>query len=547
MQVDIQKEKKGKTLSRILRIDQSEYPKSSSSSPDIKLIKNLKERIDTDNPLFKFSMEDYENMCKNKVLFNIMVRVLDTDKKKLTKICKYIHILKKYINSSPESIKNKIKIKKMSILDLPDNVLSNIVSKYQNILEYKLRVWIPINKLHWDKLSLNINAIDLLRGRIEYEKKLISENKYYILKRECDRINWSNLSKNPNAIDLLEKKWVDEKKNEYFTFFIKIDWDNLSENINAIDLLEKKWEEEKNLMKEGKYNSLRSSEKINWAKISENINAIDLLEKKWEEEKNLMKEGNYRSLRSNEKINWGDISNNINAINLLREKIKQEEILLENGEYNSLTYDERINWSNLSKNSGAIDLLYENKKKINWKYFSSNLNPKAYDLLMEQMEYENKLSKYELYNLKNSISISDLSKSQNPAAIKVLQKYFDRIEWGNLSYNPYAINLLIENPKRIQWLGFSKNTDPQAIDLLRKRWAYEKHLKKYDIEEYKKPYIYMNRIDWGYLSENINAINLLRDKFHEEEEDRILSKKECIKECIDWAKISENPSIFILN
>ena len=262
-----------------------------------------------------------------------------------------------------------------------------------------------------------------------------------------------------------------------------------------------------------------------------------------------MKEGKYHLFRSyersNEKINWGNISNNINAINLLREKIKQEEILLDNGEYNSLTYDERINWSNLSKNSGAIDLLYENKNKIDWKYFSSNLNPKIYDLLMEQMEYEKKLSKYELYNLKNSINIHDLSKSQNPAAIKILQKYFDRIVWGNLSYNPYAIKLLIENPERIRWLEFSKNTDPRAIELLRKRWVYEKHLKKYDIEEYKKPYIYMNTINWGYLSENINAINLLRDKFHEEEE-IILSNRECITDCIDWAKLSENPSIFIL-
>ena len=105
MLVDIQKERKRKTLSRILRIDQSEYPKKSSSSPDIKLIKSLKERIDTNNPLFKLSMEDYENMCKNKVLFNIMVRVLDTDKKKLAKICKNINIVKDNINSSPESIK----------------------------------------------------------------------------------------------------------------------------------------------------------------------------------------------------------------------------------------------------------------------------------------------------------------------------------------------------------------------------------------------------------------------------------------------------------
>jgi len=51
---------------------------------------------------------------------------------------------------------------------------------------YKLRSWIDINKINWDYLSHNPNAIHLL------EKNL-------------DKINWLQLSRNPNAIMLLEK------------------------------------------------------------------------------------------------------------------------------------------------------------------------------------------------------------------------------------------------------------------------------------------------------------------------------------------------------
>ena len=49
-----------------------------------------------------------------------------------------------------------------------------------------LRDWIDINKLKWDYLSFNSNAIILLK-----------ENQ--------NKINWTNLSSNPNAIELLEK------------------------------------------------------------------------------------------------------------------------------------------------------------------------------------------------------------------------------------------------------------------------------------------------------------------------------------------------------
>ena len=119
-----------KTLSRILGIDM-DVKTNKSSSPDIELISKLKEKINTDNPLLRLSIENYKQMCKNKMLFNMMVKVLETNEKKLTKICKNIDIVIQNINSSPESIKNKIKMQKISILDLPDNVLDNIVTIWQ--------------------------------------------------------------------------------------------------------------------------------------------------------------------------------------------------------------------------------------------------------------------------------------------------------------------------------------------------------------------------------------------------------------------------------
>jgi len=51
---------------------------------------------------------------------------------------------------------------------------------------YKLRDWIPLNKIDWSKLSKNPKAI-------------------HILEKNLDKIDWTNLSLNPNAIHLLEQ------------------------------------------------------------------------------------------------------------------------------------------------------------------------------------------------------------------------------------------------------------------------------------------------------------------------------------------------------
>ena len=76
-------------------------------SPDIDLIKKLKERYDKeavgpkdkllkerieDNPLFKLSIEDYENICKDESIKVIIAKALNINIKSLTAFCKNINI-----------------------------------------------------------------------------------------------------------------------------------------------------------------------------------------------------------------------------------------------------------------------------------------------------------------------------------------------------------------------------------------------------------------------------------------------------------------------
>ena len=72
----------------------------------------------------------------------------------------------------------------------------------------KLRDWIDIDKLDWNNLSLNPNAIDLLEknfDKINWYMLSANPNAIHLLEQNQDKINWSSLSFNPNAIHLLEQ------------------------------------------------------------------------------------------------------------------------------------------------------------------------------------------------------------------------------------------------------------------------------------------------------------------------------------------------------
>ena len=174
-------EKKGKQLSKFLGID---------SVPSTQLIANMQSRIN--NPLFKLSMTDYEDMCGNKMMVRMMSKIIGCEEKQLKKFCKYINVFAENIESSPKSIKNKMKVtnsinasnRKGSLSVLPDDILEKIVEKYKTIfkIKYKLKDWIPQKKLDWKYLSANPNAIELLKN-----------NK--------DKIVWEYLSENPAIFD----------------------------------------------------------------------------------------------------------------------------------------------------------------------------------------------------------------------------------------------------------------------------------------------------------------------------------------------------------
>ena len=435
------------TLSRILGISRSsQLNKSSSqlnksSSPDIDLISNLKERVHTDNPLMRLCIEDYELMCRNNMVFNMMIKVLDTDKKRLTKICKKIDILKEYINSSPESIKNKMKEYKTPILNLPEELRVIVFEQYEKILKLVLRDWIPIDKLSWKNLSGNPNAIKLLDAN-------------------PDKIDWHYLSGNPNGFDLIKKYVIGNKEQED-----KISWHILSLNSKAaIKLLETKILEDDSstswylLARNPDAISIirKYPNKIDWNAISKNSNAIDILRKKWEEEKILIKTKHpiYTYLKLHHIVSWDLLSGNTGAFDLLSEKIQMEKDMPPD-EYKLLSYKERIDWESLSGNPETVELLEENRDKIVWQNLSNNSNPKAIQLLKERVEYEKRLKRR--YRLKLSNKIDWTLLSSNPNAIEILAANKKKINWSSLSNNPNAIDILEANQEKINWKMLSSN------------------------------------------------------------------------------------------
>ncbi len=186
--------KRGNVLSKILGINSDSYPNT-------RVIAKMQARIN--NPLFKLCIADYELMCGNKMIIKIMSKVLECDEKHLKKFCKYINVFNENINLSPKSIKNKIiGLKKRGSIDmLPDDIYRKIIEQYKSIfgIKYMLRDWISLNKLDWRYLSININAIELLRkNRDKIDWELLSANPAAIelLRENQDKINWLNLASN---------------------------------------------------------------------------------------------------------------------------------------------------------------------------------------------------------------------------------------------------------------------------------------------------------------------------------------------------------------
>jgi hypothetical protein len=324
--------------------------------------------------------------------------------------------------------------------------------------------------INWRELSKNPDAIEILISSINYDNVDWES-----------LIEWKSLSSNPSpkAIEFLLKninkiKWFEFSRNpcnDAITFLKenpnRIDWDGLSGNTNpaAIPLIEKRIEEENQIKKKIEeekklYNlSHTKKDKVSWIALTANPNAQN-------------------------KVGWRALSANPNAIDLIIKKIK-EGIRL-----NEIDWLKEIDWDALSKNPsifisknniGAKSRSRTSKKelregipvdKLNWNILCENLN--AIDLLREQMNLEENLSKEEYDRLPYKINWNQLCRNPNAIELLSLPKNYNKIDWQQLSKNPNAINLLEERViyelslnryelskldlhQRISWNDISKN------------------------------------------------------------------------------------------
>jgi hypothetical protein len=211
----------------------------------------------------------------------------------------------------------------------------------------------------------------------------------------------------------------------------------------------------------------------------------------------------------------------------------------------------QLDWTTLSYNSSekAIQLLEQNIDKINW--FGLSNNPSAIHILEK---YPDKICWRSLCYNKNGLpilknNIDKLNKehwmilSKKPYAIPLLEMYPNKIDWAALCMNPGSKNLLLKNKHRINWdifiaynyknyphifhdiiednlhliLGDSYITQilcsvPEGIIFIKKYWSTIKknwhwlseNINAIDILEH-----YPEKICWEYLSRNTNAIHLI--------------------------------------
>ena len=331
-----------------------------------------------------------------------------------TKLAKTAYILTVNKQLTKKNI-NDVNAKKMSLLDLPVDILDKIFNEhYKELLKKVLRSWISIDEiyLYYFCDNTNINAMTILKtlDPDNLDWRALSGNPSAIellsLPENYDKIDWDELSGNPSAIKLLEAK----KEN--------INWGNLSGNPNAIHLIKEKVNHENDILTEEEYYNLNYKERIDWEKLSGNPSA--------EASKYLSLPENYFI------IFWDKLSSNPNkeAIKLLKKKIKEEKNLTEH-ELNALSIHQKIDWFNLSGNYGAIKLLNANQDKIRWDTLSAN--PKAISLIKKRIIKEEKFG-YDNEKIKNNIDWNELS--ANPKAIKILENNKEKIEWKDFSTNP---------------------------------------------------------------------------------------------------------------
>ena len=407
-----------------------------------------------------------------------------------------------------------------------------------SLLKYKLRDWIPIDKLTIN-ISDNHNAIDFLSSPSPENKTVIDK-----------LINYPKLSKNtnPDAIHLLRLRYQFEKSGGFSAKDRnRIAWLDVAKNPHLFELYKDKIED----------NTVITDDE--WKRLSGNPQAIKMV----------LALAALAALAktTGRKIDMYGLSGNTST-RAIKYLISQED-------------KEDISWSLLSANtnSNAIKFLSlpENYDNIDWEQLSGNSNVNAVKLLRKKWEKEKELmetdmKKYNALKKKDGLMVcwNIVSKNTNKYAIRLLRKKiaeekklaslasqapkkgkgnvlpFENVDWANLSGNPSpeALLLLKENIEKINWKVLCGNINPDVIDLLRERlknnpsdinWEVlsgSQNPRAIELLEENK-----EKIHWGEFSSNtsLRAINLLRNRVENEK-----------SAGISWFNLSANPSIFTI-
>ena len=119
-------------------------------------------------------------------------------------------------------------------MDIPFDLL-HIVASFHTKPLMKLSDWIPEDKLKWDYLSFNPNAIHMLEAnpmKINWRYLSLNSNAIHMLEANPEKINWYNLSKNPNAMHMLKMVLQHDPDKPLAV----INWKWLSENPSIFEI-----------------------------------------------------------------------------------------------------------------------------------------------------------------------------------------------------------------------------------------------------------------------------------------------------------------------
>jgi hypothetical protein len=144
--------------------------------------------------------------------------------------------------------------------------------------------------------------------------------------------------------------------------------------------------------------------------------------------------------------------------------------------------------------------------KLNWSYFVDNPHPGASKLIQENID---KISREDFCSI-----------SRNPNHIDVILKNMDKIHSGYLSENPAAMHLLLKQPERINWELFSLNPHFKAMEIIEKIILENMEIKSRLINRVDRGNLLdknnrPHNIYWNLLAMNSNpkAIELI-EKYH---------------------------------